>query len=230
LENIIRADCDLPFFLCIPTGTLLGVIVYALSFFCSLPTEKNKTHKTCLYLIFILVSMLDQLTALQREKLKRIRFMATDVDGTLTDGGKYIDDHGVNSKRYSVRDGMGIMLLRQAGIEVAIITTDTTGSNIRRGEQLGLHHIITGERDKGAALHRLSAETGIPVEQMAFIGDDINDIPAFRVAGLSVAPADAMPDVLAMVDIVCTANGGHGAVRELCELILRVQEIPIVFA
>ncbi len=174
--------------------------------------------------------MVKQLTPAQREKLQRIQFLATDVDGTLTDGGKYIDDNGVNSKRYSVRDGMGITLLRQAGIEVAIITTDTTGSNIRRGEQLGLKYIITGERDKGAALHRLSVETGIPVERMAFIGDDINDIPAFRVAGLSVAPADAVAEVSAMVDLVCQNKGGHGAVRELCELILHAQEIPIVFA
>ncbi len=181
-------------------------------------------------LLFNCMPILNTLPDAVIEKLRSIRFMATDVDGTLTDGGKYIDDHGVNSKRYSVRDGMGITLLRQAGIEVAIITTDTTGSNIRRGEQLGLRHIITGERDKGAALHRLSAETGIPVEQMAFIGDDINDILAFRVAGVSVAPADAIPSVRAMVDIVCECSGGHGAVRELCELILEAQNIPIVFA
>jgi 3-deoxy-D-manno-octulosonate 8-phosphate phosphatase (KDO 8-P phosphatase) len=154
----------------------------------------------------------------------RIALVLCDNDGVLTDGTVYVSERGEELKAYSLRDGMGVERLRERGIATAIITRESSAIVRRRAEKLALPHVWVGVRDKGAALPAILAETGLALDQLAYIGDDINDLSildAIRPAGLTAAPADAMPDVKRAVHLVCEATGGRGAFREFAEWILR---------
>lgn len=159
--------------------------------------------------------------------MKQIKLFLADVDGTLTDGGMYYTAQGDAMKRFYVRDGMGMQLLQQAGVKVGIITSETTGIVEARAKKLGVDCLCQGVRFDGkvAAVERICREMGITLAEVAYIGDDVNDIPLLSAVGLPACPADACDEVKAIPDIsIMTRHGGHGAVRELCDNI-RVEKI-----
>ena len=151
---------------------------------------------------------------------RRVRALIMDVDGVLTDGGLYYTENGDELKRFDVRDGQGLVLLRQAGILTAIVTGKRTTLVARRADELGIAEVHQGVSDKGATVTALLARHGVPAANACYVGDDINDLPALRLVGLPVAVPDAVPIVRRTAHYVTRAPGGHGAIRELCDLIL----------
>ncbi len=149
-----------------------------------------------------------------------VKALVLDCDGTMTDGGLYYGPDGQAFKRFDVRDGMGIARLRDAGVQVVIVTGDDTPIVQARARVLGIEHVEMGRQDKAAVLARLMDTYNWQAPQVVYMGDDVNDIPALQVAGFGAAPADAVPEVLAIADYVCDHPGGRGAVREVCDLIL----------
>lgn len=145
---------------------------------------------------------------------------ATDVDGVLTDAGIYYFESGEELKKFNTHDGMGIKLLQEAGIITAFITKEKTGIVERRGAKLAVPEVHQGVEDKFQVLTQLAKKYGVQLQQVAYIGDDVNDIEALKAAGFSAAPADALPSVRKAVKYVCHKKGGEGAVREVVELIL----------
>jgi 3-deoxy-D-manno-octulosonate 8-phosphate phosphatase (KDO 8-P phosphatase) len=156
-----------------------------------------------------------------REKAAKVRLLLLDVDGVLTDGGIVYDAEGVELKRFNVRDGHGVVMMRRAGIEAGIITGRTSAVTAVRAKELGIGIVVQGALDKSAALDRVLAEAGVPAEAVAYVGDDIVDLPVIRRVGFSAAPADAEGYVLDAVDFVASRGGGRGAVREVIEFLLR---------
>jgi 3-deoxy-D-manno-octulosonate 8-phosphate phosphatase (KDO 8-P phosphatase) len=156
--------------------------------------------------------------------LKRVRLVAMDVDGVLTDAGMYYSETGDELKKFNTRDGMGIKLLQAAGVVTAFITKEKTAIVERRGQKLAVPEVHQGVDDKLAVLTTLAKKYGLSLDQVAYIGDDVNDLEALRVVGFSAAPADAIPSVLQAVHYVCKKKGGEGAVRELADLILVAQQ------
>ncbi len=162
-----------------------------------------------------------------RIRAARIRLVVSDVDGVLTDAGVYYSAEGEALKRFSMRDGMGVELLRQAGIATAWLTRENSPIVAARAKKLGIDQLWAGQSDKRQALPRLLQELGMPLEAVAYIGDDVNDLAALQwvaEAGLAVCPSDAVPKVAAAVHFVTSAGGGDGAFRELCDLILENQK------
>ena len=156
-------------------------------------------------------------------RASRIRLVLTDSDGVLTDTGVYYSERGEELKRFSIRDGMGVERLRNAGIETGIVTGERSPSVARRAEKLGLRHVLLGVKDKLPAVRALCQEDGYQLSEVAFIGDDVNDLEVLSVLsgeGLTGAPSDALPSVLGTVIHVCSAPGGHGAFRDFAEWIL----------
>ncbi len=155
------------------------------------------------------------------KRAARIRLLVTDVDGVLTDGGVYYSSRGEEMKRFSVRDGMGVERLRQlAGIETAIITGENSASVIQRAEKLGITELYLRIRDKKSCLIELGHKRGYELAEMAYIGDDINDLEAMRLAGLCGCPSDAMSEIQRIAHYKCTQRGGFGAFREFSEWII----------
>ena len=157
------------------------------------------------------------------ERAARIRLLALDVDGILTDGRLYYDNNGNEMKSFSVRDGLGMRLLAVQGIELALITARTSGIVKARAENLKIRHVYQGSTDKLAAFHDLLATTGMDPEQVCYAGDDWLDLPLLERVGLSVTAADGDPLVRERVHWVSSRPGGRGAVREICDLILAAQ-------
>lgn len=155
-----------------------------------------------------------------RARAARIRVLALDVDGVLTDGGLRFDAQGDSGKTFSVRDGFGLTLLREVGIELAIITGRQSGSVRARAAELGITHVLEGIRDKAMALRELAQRCNVNLDAIAYLGDDWPDLTALRLAGIAGAPADAEPDVRAHCDWISSRRGGHGAVREFAEMLL----------
>ena len=157
------------------------------------------------------------------EKARQIRLLALDVDGVLTDGCLYFTEDGQEIKTFDSQDGHGIKLLQKTGIVCAIITGRTSQLVERRARNLGITLLLQGREDKLVALKELSEQLSIPLEEMAYVGDDWPDLPAIRAAGLGVAVANAHREVRRYADFVSLATGGRGAVREVCDLILEAQ-------
>ena len=155
--------------------------------------------------------------------LKRIRLFATDVDGVLTDAGMYYSESGEELKKFNTRDGMGIKLLQRAGIVTAIVTQERTKLVARRGEKLMIPEVHQGVMDKLALVREMVERLGLSMEEVAYIGDDVNDVATLKAVGFSATPADGMPQAAAVVDYVCEKKGGEGAVREIIEMILEAQ-------
>jgi YrbI family 3-deoxy-D-manno-octulosonate 8-phosphate phosphatase len=155
--------------------------------------------------------------------LRRIRLFATDVDGVLTDAGMYYSESGDEWKKFNTRDGMGIKLLQRAGILTAIITQESTKIVMRRAQKLTIPEVHQGAFDKLRVLKDLIARHHLTLDQVAYIGDDVNDLQTLQAVGFSAAPADGMPVVLKTVRYVCRHKGGEGAVREVADLILSAQ-------
>ena len=160
---------------------------------------------------------------LLRRQLRSIQLLVLDVDGVLTDGGLWFDAEGQLSKRFDVRDGLGIRLMQQAGLQIAFLSGGQGGATEVRARQLGISHCLVGIKDKPAALTALQHQLGVNANQTAFVGDDLNDLAVRPVVGLLFTPADACRAVRRSADAVLRRRGGHGAVRELAERILQQQ-------
>jgi len=151
----------------------------------------------------------------------RLRLLILDVDGVLTDGRIWYGPEGEALKAFDVKDGHGLVLLRDH-VQLAVISGRPGKASEVRLRELGVKHLVFGQRDKLAGYATL-APLGIPDEEVGYMGDDVNDLPLLHRVGLSVAPADALPEVRAAVHLVTAARGGRGAVRELCDLLLRAR-------
>lgn len=149
-----------------------------------------------------------------------IKLVAFDVDGVFTDGRFYLSDAGIESKAFHTQDGFGIRNLLDADIAVAVISGRRSGAVEKRMSELGVIHVIQGCRDKVAALNEIAASLGIAVDECAYVGDDIPDLPLLNHVGFAVAVANAVPALHDQCDYSTSAAGGFGAVREVCELIL----------
>lgn len=158
-----------------------------------------------------------------RRRLQGIEAVVLDVDGVLTDGGLWHGPDGELIKRFHVRDGLGIRLLQQAGIEVAFLSGGRGGATETRARQLGIRHCLVGIKDKPAALAELCLALGVESSQIAFLGDDLNDLAVRGHVALLVATADAVTSLRRRADAVLLHPGGHGAVRELAERLLQAR-------
>ncbi|NJD62872.1 MAG: HAD family hydrolase [Deltaproteobacteria bacterium] len=155
------------------------------------------------------------------EKAARVRLFLLDVDGVLTDGGIILDGDGRETKRFHVRDGHGIKMLQRAGVGVGIITGRTSEVVAVRAKELGISLVRQGAVDKVASWREILASTGVPPAETAYVGDDIVDVPLMRQVGFAATVADAESYVRDAADFVSTRAGGHGAVREIIEFVLR---------
>ena len=158
-----------------------------------------------------------------KERAKAIRLLILDVDGVLTDGSLYFDAKGEALKVFHVRDGHGIKMLQKAGIEVAFLSGRRSDAAYHRARELGVNRFHEGLRDKVAVLEEIMAALNIEAVAVAAMGDDLVDLPHLRRVGLAVAVADAAPEVKAAAHWVTNLTGGRGAVREVCELLLKAQ-------
>ena len=156
--------------------------------------------------------------------LQKIKLLALDVDGVLTDGSIYISPAGEVFKGFNAKDGMGISCALRSGLQIAVITGRQSPIVERRCEELGITLLQQGVKDKRLALQQMAQKLGLVRAEIAYMGDDLNDIPAFKASGLNLVPADAAIEVMAVADIITKASGGRGAVREAITMILAAQD------
>jgi 3-deoxy-D-manno-octulosonate 8-phosphate phosphatase (KDO 8-P phosphatase) len=162
----------------------------------------------------------------QQSRASRIRLVLSDNDGVFTDNGVYYSERGEEFKRYSIRDGMGVERLRAHGVEIGIITGEVSPSIVKRAQKLHIESLYLGVKDKLARLADVLSDTGLTVAEIAYIGDDVNDIEimnAISPAGLVACPGDAMHLVEPSVHYKCTAHGGRGAFREYAEWLIALR-------
>ena len=150
-----------------------------------------------------------------------IRLLVLDVDGTMTDGGVYYDGAGNEMKKFAIKDGAGLVLARAAGLQVMICTGRASEAVRRRAEELKVTYLYQGVADKAAFLRGFLAEQGLRREEVAYCGDDLNDLAAMALCGFVTCPADATPAVARRADYRCPRRGGEGTVRDAVEEILR---------
>jgi 3-deoxy-D-manno-octulosonate 8-phosphate phosphatase (KDO 8-P phosphatase) len=163
---------------------------------------------------------------LTRRSLEAIRLLVLDVDGVLTDGTLVYGRYGEELKGFFVRDGIGVRLLLQAGLQVAVLSGRRSEAVAVRCHELGMNVelVLQGSRDKAGDLDTIEGRLGLVDSQVAAMGDDITDLPLLSRVGFAACPADAAPEVAAVCHPVCRAAGGHGAVREVAELLLKAQD------
>ncbi|MFH0729942.1 MAG: HAD-IIIA family hydrolase [Pseudomonadota bacterium] len=157
------------------------------------------------------------------DRLREIILLLLDVDGVLTDGGIVYNDDGQEIKSFNAKDGLGIRLLMDAGIRVGVVTGRRAPALVHRCKNLGINLIFDGIRDKAEALEQIVAQLGLYKHQIAFIGDDLPDLPIMKRVGVAVAVGDACEAVRERAAMVTTAHGGAGAVREFCEAVLKAK-------
>lgn len=157
------------------------------------------------------------------EKLANIELLLLDVDGVLTDAGIIYSDSGEQIKKFNAKDGLGIKLLMEAGVKVGIITGLSSKALEHRCQKLGISLLFAGIENKSKVLKSIVSQTGIHPENMVFVGDDLIDLPVMKQVGVSFCVADACDDVKRHCDIITNLKGGHGAVREVCEYILKAK-------
>ncbi|MBW5290312.1 MAG: 3-deoxy-D-manno-octulosonate 8-phosphate phosphatase [Candidatus Ruthia sp. Asou_11_S2] len=165
------------------------------------------------------MQLLDKLN----QQAKNIKLIIFDVDGVLTDGGLYFSDEGIELKRFNSLDGLGIKLLKQNDIEVAVISVRSSKNVAHRMRNLGIEHFYQGQDDKVVAFNNLIKKLSLQAEQVAYMGDDIIDLPVMIKVGLPIAVANAHELVKENAYFVTEKIGGHGAVREVCDLLLKAQ-------
>jgi 3-deoxy-D-manno-octulosonate 8-phosphate phosphatase (KDO 8-P phosphatase) len=158
--------------------------------------------------------------AATHNRLAELRLLAFDVDGVFTDGRFYLSDEGVETKAFNTQDGFGIRRLIDAGFEVAVISGRRSAAAAKRMAELGVRHVFLGTKDKVAAFDELVASLGIDAAECAYAGDDIPDLALLGKVGYSIAVANAVEEVRDFCDYTTMAAGGHGAVREICDLVL----------
>jgi 3-deoxy-D-manno-octulosonate 8-phosphate phosphatase (KDO 8-P phosphatase) len=168
-------------------------------------------------------SVVRRLNAEVRARVERVRILVLDVDGVMTDGRLIYHDDGTESKAFDVRDGHGIKMLKQAGIETALISGRSSPMVEKRAADLGITEVAQGVRDKIPILEEILSKKGLALEEAAFVGDDVVDLPVMNRVGFSVVVADASEYLFDTAHYVTLAPGGRGAVREVVELILGVQ-------
>ena len=155
----------------------------------------------------------------------KMKMLVMDVDGTLTDGHIYVSAEGEMMKAFHVQDGYGIAhILPQLGITPVIITGRSSAIVQKRAAELKISHLHQGIGDKLSKLQEVAAQLGAAAEEIAYIGDDVNDLDCIRLCGCTACPADAVPEVLEAVDYVCKREGGRGAVREFIDSVVRIQK------
>jgi 3-deoxy-D-manno-octulosonate 8-phosphate phosphatase (KDO 8-P phosphatase) len=150
-----------------------------------------------------------------------VRLLVLDVDGVLTDGTFWFHGDGEETKAFHSADGLGLRLLMSAGVKVAFLTGRASRAVDRRASELEIDEVLSGRRDKREALEELCGRMGVGLEEVAFMGDDLVDLPAMRASGFAAAPADARPEIRDAAQWVAPSPGGRGAVRDLCEHILK---------
>ena len=158
------------------------------------------------------------------DKAKDIKLCILDVDGVMTDGRIVIDDNGVETRNFDIKDGMGVVVMMMSGIEVAIITSKKSGAVRHRAEELKIKRFHEGIKKKTEPYETMLAEMGITDAQVAYVGDDLVDLSVSKRVGLPIAVNDAVEDVKKHAAYVTQARGGHGAVREVAEMILKAQD------
>lgn len=156
-------------------------------------------------------------------KAGRIRLLALDVDGVLTDGTLHFHGDGQETKSFNILDGLGIKLLQRSGVQVALITGRESPMVTRRAEALGIDHVYQGREDKLVALRSVCEKLGLPLTDVAYCGDDLPDVAAIRAAGLGLSVCNAPEYVRQHADWIPRRSGGHGAVREICDALLASQ-------
>ncbi len=152
-----------------------------------------------------------------------VELLCLDVDGVMTNGGIFLDDRGMETKRFHVRDGIAIKLWMRLGYQLALITGRSGTALQHRARELGIVHVLQGSRDKKATFGKLLTDVGLTAPQAAILADDLPDLPIMRLAGYAMAVADAAPEVRAAAAYVTTTPGGHGAVREAVEYLLKAK-------
>ncbi|WP_028879528.1 KdsC family phosphatase [Terasakiella pusilla] len=155
-----------------------------------------------------------------KEQLKTVKLLSLDVDGILTDGGLYYTETGDELRKFNVKDGMGMKNARAAGVELCIISASTTNAIQERGKRLGLTHVYTGAKNKIEILQKICDELKISLENVAHMGDDLNDISIMEKIGTPITVGDAMEEVKRNTVYITQKNGGQGAVREICDLLV----------
>lgn len=163
---------------------------------------------------------------MSRARLGGVRLVAMDVDGVLTDGGIWYTDRGDELKRFDVRDGQGLVLLREAGVVTAVITRRHSEIVERRARELGIVEVHQDASDKGAVVRGILARHGVRAADACYVGDDVGDLPAMALVGHPIAVADAVATVRRAAVYVTRAPGGRGAIRELSDLILASKKKP----
>lgn len=156
-----------------------------------------------------------------RERIAGIRLLVLDVDGVMTDGRIVYDDQGREIKAFDVQDGHGLKLLQRAGIRVGIITGRQSAVVDRRAAELGITLVYQGAKDKRVPFREILAKTGLTAEQVAYAGDDLPDLPILRQVGFAATVPNAVAEIAPHVHYVTRASGGRGAVREICDLLLK---------
>lgn len=171
-----------------------------------------------------MTDLIDDIPAEILARAAKIRLVAFDVDGTLTDGRLWMTEDGREIKAFHVHDGLGIKRLHERGIEVALISARVSHAVELRAEQLGIDHVYQGKRDKRGCLEDLLRASNLAAEQACYVGDDEPDLAPMAICGLAIAVADARPEVLAAAHWHTRTRGGHGAAREVSDLILATQQ------
>jgi 3-deoxy-D-manno-octulosonate 8-phosphate phosphatase (KDO 8-P phosphatase) len=159
------------------------------------------------------------------DKASRIRLLLFDVDGVLTDGTVLVHTDGSESKGFHIRDGAAMVWAQRAGLTVGLLSARSSAATTHRAAQLAIRLVVQGVSNKLDAYERILREADVSAEAVAYMGDDLLDLPVLQRAGLSAAPADGAAEVREKVDWVSAQPGGRGAVRELIELVLRSQEL-----
>jgi 3-deoxy-D-manno-octulosonate 8-phosphate phosphatase (KDO 8-P phosphatase) len=157
------------------------------------------------------------------EKAAAVRLVVFDVDGVLTDGALFIGDDGQEYKAFNSKDGHGMVMLQETGVQIAVITGRTSEVVRIRMESLGVQHVFQGKRIKLPAYEELKQRTGLSDAQIAYVGDDVVDLPVMRRVGLAIAVQDAHPVAKRHAHWITPSGGGRGAAREACELIMEAQ-------
>ncbi len=154
------------------------------------------------------------------EKIKKIKFVITDVDGVLTDGGMYYSIKGDIMKKFNAKDGMGVSILKRNGISTAIITKEKNKIVLKWASKMKIIKVYQGVVKKEDVLKKICKSYNLSEKNIAYIGDDVNDLEILKKVGFSVSPRDANHEIRKIVDHICKNSGGNGAFRELCDLIV----------
>lgn len=160
-----------------------------------------------------------------KEKASKIKLMAFDVDGVFTDGSLTFGEDGKEYKTFNAKDGQGVVCVQRAGIITVIITARENGTVAHRANNLGITEFHQGVKFKLPVLEKIVEERGLTLENVSYMGDDLPDVCILEKVGLACCPNDAVDEVRSICDFVSTKNGGRGAIRELCDLVLRTQNI-----